>query len=157
MIDAEAQSEGMAEEKLDMYMQQGVNNKMGLNAQTAAKLDAHIQNKWGFIRNIININTFFSNGTATDVSKGTKSLLDDEKVAKQKETTESADLWDEEKDLSKEFKQKDEEDNNDDDSEEQAAPRKKRVKHYRVSKDRKKKTWQPVIYEGETSSQHQAQ
>ena len=141
MIDAEAQSEGMAEEKLDMYMQQGVKNKMGLNARTAAKLDAHIQNKWGFIRNIININTFFSNGTATDVSKGTKSLLDDEKAAKQTATTDSADLWDEEKDLSKEFKQKDEEDNSDDDSEEQAAPRKKRVKHYRVSKDRKKKTW----------------
>lgn len=72
----------MAEEKLDMYMAQGLNNKNGLNAKTAEKLDAYIQTKWGFIRNIININTFFSNATSADASTGSKSLLDDEKPAK---------------------------------------------------------------------------
>ena len=128
-IDAQAQSEGMAEEKLDMYMQQGIKNKNGLNAKTAEKLDAYIHSKWGFIRNIININTFFSNATAADASAGTKKLLDDEKPATKMTTDSEEGLWDEEKDLSKEFKQ------NDDDSEEQAAaPQKKKVKHFRNSK-----------------------
>jgi len=119
-IDAEAQSEGMAEEKLDMYIQQGLKNTNGLNAKTAEKMDAYIQSKWGFIRNIININTFFSNGTAADAASGKKSLLDDVKDEK---------LNDEARDLSEEFKQ------NDDDTEEQAeAPKKKRVRHHKVSK-----------------------
>ena len=125
----------MAEEKLDMYMAQGLNNKNGLNAKTAEKLDAYIQTKWGFIRNIININTFFSNATSADASTGSKSLLDDEKPAKKVSADYEEGLSGVEKDLEGEFEK------SDDDKEEQAAaPKKKRtkrVKHYKVKKGNK--------------------
>lgn len=43
-----------------MYMKQGLSQKQ--------ELRSYVENKWGFLKNIININSFFSTGEAQDQS-----------------------------------------------------------------------------------------
>ena len=37
-----------------------IQHKIKLDQQNQSKLDAYVQNKWGFMKNVININSFFA-------------------------------------------------------------------------------------------------
>ena len=49
-----------------------------VDAQENMELQAFVENKWGFLKNIININTFFAN---PDEVSGSKSTSDEQQAS----------------------------------------------------------------------------